>query len=221
MKEIFSRIRNFYINLQTDNYANYYKYYVSAAPSFLFIFANGSTDLKTYSDMKAKTSIIRGSFFVIATVILLTACKKKEDDTKDNLVGKWNSGTSTFNTKVGEKTLLQYFTDMGMTASDAQVYSGLITLSMQQAFAGSITFNSDNTYTSDLGGQADNGTWNVDGSGKQLTIDSATDNAITMDIVNLTSNELKVHWADTESEDLNNDNVPESISIDANLTFTR
>lgn len=171
--------------------------------------------------MKTTTTFIRGSFFVFITALLLTSCKKEKDDIRDNLVGKWNSGTSTFKTKVGDKTLLQYFTDQGMTASDAQVYAGLINLSLQQAFAGSITFNSDNTYTANLGSQADSGIWSIDDSGKKLTIDSATDPAITMDIVSLSSNELKLHIADTASEDLNNDNVPENISVDAELTFTR
>lgn len=171
--------------------------------------------------MKTKTSIIRGSLFIIVTALFLSACEKDKDETRDDLVGKWNSGTSTFNTKVGDKTLLQYFTDLWMTASDAQVYAGLITLSLQQAFAGSITFNSDNTYTADLGGEADNGTWSINDDGNKLTIDSATDEAITMDIVNLSSNELKLHWTDTTAEDLNNDNVPENITVDADLNFTR
>lgn len=173
--------------------------------------------------MKAKMSIFRNTLFIVLTGILLISCEKDEDEGRENdLVGTWNSGASTFNTMVGDKTLSQYFIDdMGMTTTDAQLYSNLFTVTLQQSFTGTLTFNSNNTYTSNFGGQADSGTWSLSADGKELTIDSSTGDPMVLTIERLTANELKVHWTETESEDINDDTIPETIRIDMNMTFTK
>ena len=153
----------------------------------------------------------------------MISCEKDDDEDRENdLIGTWTSGTSTFNTMVGDKTLLQYLIDdMAMTPTDAQLYVSLYTVTLQQAFTGTFTLNSNNTYTANLGGQADSGTWSLNTAGNELTIDSSTDDPMVLTIERLTANELKVHWTETESEDLNDDTIPETIRVDVNLTFTK
>ena len=172
--------------------------------------------------MKDTTSIIRKVLLILVTGVILTSCEKDKDNPEANLTGTWATGTSTFAAKVGDKTITQYFTDvMGLTASDAQLYTNLFNLTMQQSFSGTITLKSDKTYTSNLGGQADSGTWSLSPDSKKLTIDSATDPPIILDVVKLTATELQVRWSESGSEDLNDDNVPEAITVDVDMTFTK
>jgi hypothetical protein len=110
---------------------------------------------------------------------------------------------------------------MAMTPTDAQLYVSLYTVTLQQAFTGTFTLNSNNTYSTNLGGQADSGTWSLNAAGNELTIDSSTEDPMVLTIERLTANELMVHWTETESEDINDDTIPETIRVDVNLTFTK
>ena len=173
--------------------------------------------------MKTNLTIVRNTVFIVLTGILMISCEKDDDEGRENdLIGTWTYGTSTFNTMVGDKALLQYLTDdMAMTPADAQLYASLFTFTLQQSYTGTLTFNSNNTYTANLGGQADSGTWSLSANGNELTIDSSTDDPMVLTIDRLTANELKVHWTETGSEDLNDDTIPETIRVDVNLTFTK
>jgi len=172
--------------------------------------------------MRERTTIFRSIFFILLTAgIVITSCKK-DSDPSDDLIGTWNSTSSSFDAMVGNKTLVQYFTeDMGLSAADAQLAVSLFNVTLQQNFTGTIKFNSDNTYTSTLGGQNETGTWSLSSDGDKLTIDPSTDDAIIFDVDTLTASQLQVHFSETGSDDLNGDNVPETISITANMTFSK
>jgi hypothetical protein len=172
-------------------------------------------------EMKGKFTILKGMLVVVLATTLFTSCEKDKKDPIDNLIGTWNAQTTQVEATVGGKTMNQYFTDQGYTSSDAQLLTTLFNTSIQQSFTGNITFNSDKTYTANLGGQADTGTWNISSDNKQITIDSNTDPAIVLNVDQLTSDILKVNWTETGQEDLNSDDVPESISVKVNMTFNK
>ncbi|HLP73517.1 MAG TPA: lipocalin family protein [Bacteroidales bacterium] len=171
--------------------------------------------------MKEKFLNIRSLFLVLVAGTMLTACQKDKDNTTNDLVGVWTAGTITADTQVGGKPLIQYFTDLGYSAADAQLYSNLFTTTIQQAFSGQITFKSDNTYTTNFGGQNDSGTWTLSPDGKQLTIDSSTDNPFVLNIESLTKNQLVVNWNETDNADINGDNTPENITVKLRMTLTK
>lgn len=172
--------------------------------------------------MKEKSTILRNIFFVLLSAgIVFTSCNK-DDENKNDLIGTWTFSTATFDAKVGNKPLNQYFIeDMGLSSSDAQLAVSLFNAQLQQNFSGTVVFRSDNTYTSTMGGQSETGTWTLSSGGNQLTLDPATGDATVLDVVTLTSDLLKVHFADTGNDDLNGDNVPETIAVDVNMTFTK
>lgn len=159
---------------------------------------------------------------VLLTGMAFASCNKDDKDPGSNLIGNWTTQTSTFNAKVGDRSLSQYFTEvMGLSASDAQLYTNLFNVTLQQNFTGTIQFKSDNTYTSTLGGKSDSGTWNISSDEKKLTIDPANDPPVIFDIVSLSSNQMQLHATDSGSDDLNGDGTPENISVDVDLTFTK
>lgn len=171
--------------------------------------------------MKEKALKIRNLFFVLIAGTIISSCQKDKDNATSDLIGTWTAGTTTVDTQVSGKPLNQYFTDLGYSANDALLYSNLFTTTVQQAFAGQITFKSDNTYTTNFGGKNDSGTWSLSADGKQLTIDSTTDNPFVLNIETLTKNQLVVNWSQTDNADINGDNTPENISVNLRMTLTK
>ncbi len=171
--------------------------------------------------MKTNFKFIRNFSLIILTGFVLAACSKK-NGTSNDLVGTWTAGTSTITAMVGNKTLTQYFTVvLGLSDSVAQAYTNLFNQTAQQSIAGSFQVKSDGTYTSTLGGTNDTGTWKLSSDGKTLTVDSSSELPITFNVVDLTSNKLHVTFSQTDSEDLNGDGIPETITINIDLTFTK
>jgi hypothetical protein len=171
--------------------------------------------------MKINSFQLRSFILVLITGLILVTCKKDDKET-NNLVGTWTTGTATYTATVGDKTLTQYYVDvMGMTPQEAALAVTLFSALLQQSLAGTITINANNTYTSTLGGVSESGTWSLSADGKKLTIDPSTDDPVTLDVTVLTSNQLTVGMLDYISEDLNGDEIPETITVNAVINFTR
>ena len=161
-------------------------------------------------------------FLVFIAGLAITSCKKDSSSTVTLAGGTWTAGTPTFTAMVGTKTLAQYYTDvMGLTAAQATQYSAIVNVALMQSFTGTIQFKSDGTYTANLGGKADSGTWSLSADGKKLTINSSSASPQTADVIELTSNKLTVAIIDTVSEDLNGDGTPETITVNVTIPFTR
>ncbi len=171
--------------------------------------------------MRTSMNIKIISVILIAGLAVIS-CKKDSNSKVTLEGGTWTAGTPTFTAMVGTKTLTQYFTDVvGLTADQALQYTAVANVVIMQSFTGTIQFKSDNTYTANLGGTADSGTWILSADGKKLTIDSSTADPMTADITELTSNKLTVSIITTESEDLNSDGTPETITVNVTIPFTR
>jgi hypothetical protein len=117
----------------------------------------------------------------IATLVVIS-CKKSTSKT-DNLIGTWTAGAPVMTAMVGTKTLTQYYTDvMGLTASQALIYTSAVNVVLLQSFTCTIQFKSDNSYTSTLGGVTETGTWSLSTDGKILTI---TPKTVPQEIINI------------------------------------
>jgi hypothetical protein len=171
--------------------------------------------------MKRTSINIRIICAVLIAGLAVTSCKKGSTSiTLDG--GTWTVGTPTFTAMVGTKTLTQYYTDvMGLSASQAAQNTAIINLALMQTFTGTILFKSDHTYTANLGGTPDSGTWSLSADGKKLTIDSNTGAPQTADVTVLTSSKLTIALTDITSEDLNGDGTLETITINVTIPFTR
>ena len=171
--------------------------------------------------MKAKKMIIRNFVFILLTGLILTACSK-DDSPSDNIVGTWTAGDATFTAMVGTKTLDQYFSEvMGLSATEAGIYTSLFTQGIKQAFTGTIQIKADGTYTASMGGGTDTGTWSLSSDGKKLTIDSSTELPATYDVVELTANLLHLNISESETDDLDGDGTPETITMSIDVSFTK
>ena len=171
--------------------------------------------------MKAKFLNLRNFIPVIITGLILSSCSK-DSTPADDLIGTWTIESATFTAMVGSKTLAQYLIDeLALTAAEAQQFTDLFNQQMQQSFTGTFQMKSDNTYSSTLGGSPDTGTWSLSPDNKKLTIDSSTDSPTILDVIELTSSTLHLRGTDSETEDLNDDSIPETITVTIDLTFTK
>ncbi len=161
-------------------------------------------------------------YVVFIAVLAVSSCKKDSSTTVTLEGGTWTAGTPTMTAMVGERTLTQYYTDVvGLTADQALQYTAIANIALMQTFSGTIQFKSDNTYTANLGGTPDSGTWSLSADGKKLTIDSSSDDPVTADITELSSNKLTVTLTEIINEDLNDDGTDENITVNVTIPFTR
>lgn len=160
---------------------------------------------------------------VLTTGLFLSSCSKKETFSSDNLIGNWVVGPSTFSAKVGDMTMTQYLTSvMHLSGTAEQTYIQGINQTMQQSFSGHIQLNQDNTFTANMGGIADSGTWSLSADNKKLTLDSGSYTGMrTFDILNLSSAKLQVQIIEAVTQDLNGDSIDETINIDCVLNLTK
>ena len=92
---------------------------------------------------------------------------------------------------------------------------------MKQSFTGTITIKSNGTYTATLGGDDDSGTWSLNSDKSELTIVSTVDGPMTFDVVQLTSSKLQIHATEITTEDLNGDEIPETMHVDVEINFSK
>ncbi|NLJ42487.1 MAG: hypothetical protein GX431_02435 [Bacteroidales bacterium] len=171
--------------------------------------------------MKKNLIGFTGIMLVLTAGLFFTSCSKDSDPAAD-LVGTWTFSNATFDAKIGTKTLIQYFMDeMGLTEAQAQQVMVLFNAQMQQAFTGTIEMKSDNTYTATIGGESDSGTWSLSSDNTKLTIDSDTEDPVVFDILELTSHKLVLKGTESVEEDLNDDTVPETITVTLEMTLTK
>ena len=169
-----------------------------------------------------RNALIRGAVLLVMIAGMTLASCKKSSTAQEDIVGTWTAGATSMNVMVGSETLTQYFTTvMGLTADQAALYVTTVEQALKQSFTGTIQIKSNNTYTSTLGGKTDTGTWSLNSDKSKLTIDSSTDDPVTVDVIQLTSSVLHLAMTENTSEDLNSDGTPETITVQADVTFNK
>jgi phage tail sheath protein FI len=173
--------------------------------------------------MKINFLQLRTIIPIIITGIILSSCSKDKTATPEaNLTGTWTSGSTTYTAMVGTRTLNQYFTEVvGLTADQAELLITTYSASIQQSFTGTIQLKSDKTYTSNIGGKTDAGTWSLSADAKKLTITSNTSGPEILDVLVLTASKLQLQLLEILNQDLNGDGVPESINVNLDVSFTK
>lgn len=185
--------------------------------------------------MKTKVLNLRIFFLVFLTVFILSSCKKDETargpvQPPDFMVGTWTTGTITLaSIEVGTKTLSEYFSDLWHQPigrnnyGTVQKWQHSIITSFTPSCTGTIQINSDNTYSSNLGGITDSGIWSLNKGGINLTLSSSTDGTIICDVILLDTPSPKFQFQvfKTIRMDLNNDSTPETIFGKADVIFKK
>lgn len=172
--------------------------------------------------MKKELTSLRGFVLVLMAGILLASCSKKESESADIIVGKWNFSNATFNARVGARSLMEYLTDeFEFTSSEAQQYIVVLNAMLQQSFTGTIELKSNSTYTSNFGGAPDTGTWSLSQSGDKLTVISDSEGPAIYDVLELNSNTLVLKITELADIDLDGDGDDETVTITVEMTLKK
>ncbi|MBN2666179.1 MAG: hypothetical protein JXR67_06690 [Bacteroidales bacterium] len=160
-----------------------------------------------------KMRFVKGIILVLFTGLVFASCSK-ESNPEEDILGTWTVENVDFEATIGTKSLLQYYMDeFSMTEPQAQAVMAAFDAALAQQFTGTIEIRADNTYTATMGDESDTGTWSLSSDYKKLTLDSDSDETIVLDIISLTSAKAVMGMAEEISEDLNDDDVPEDISV--------
>ncbi len=171
--------------------------------------------------MKMKMRFVKGIILALFTGLVFTSCSK-ESNPEEDILGIWAIGNVDFEATVGTKSLLQYYMDeFGMTEIQAQAVMAAFKAALTQQFTGTIEIKSDNTYSATMGEESDTGTWSLSSDYKKLTLDSDADETVVLDIISLTSSKAVMGLTQAISEDLNDDDVPEDISVTVELKLEK
>jgi Lipocalin-like domain len=171
--------------------------------------------------MKMRLFDFRTFIPVLIIGLVLSSCSK-DSTPEEDIVGTWTTESVSFTAKINGKDMTQFLIDdLGLTATEAQQYTALFSAALQQSFTGTMQIKSDNTYTSTLGGESDSGTWSLSSDGKELTIDSSTEEPTVLDVIELTSGKIHLQGTETQTEDLDDDGTAETIIATVDLIFTK
>jgi len=166
-----------------------------------------------------KMRFVKGIILVLFTGLVFTSCSK-DSNPEEDILGIWDVEGVDFDATIGTKSLLQYYMDeFSMTEPQAQVVMTAFGAALAQQFTGTIEIKADNTYTATMGDDSDTGTWSLSSDYKKLTLDSDADETIILDIISLTSSKAVMGISEEISEDLNDDDVPEDISVTVEMTL--
>jgi hypothetical protein len=166
-----------------------------------------------------KMRFVKGIILVLFTGLVFTSCSK-DSNPEEDILGIWEVEGVDFEATIGTKSLLQYYMDeFSMTEPQAQVVMAAFGAALAQQFTGTIEIKADNTYTATIGNDSDTGTWSLSSDYKKLTLDSDADETIVLDIISLTSSKAVMGISEEISEDLNDDDVPEDISVTVEMTL--
>lgn len=171
--------------------------------------------------MKMKITFLKGIILVLFTGLVFASCSK-ESNPEEDILGTWTVEGVDFEATVGTKSLLQYFMDeFSMTEPQAQVVMAAFGAALSQQFTGTIEIRADNTYSATMGDDSDTGTWSLSSDYKKLTLDSDSDETVVLDIISLTSAKAVMGLADEISADLNEDDLPEDVSVTIEMTLEK
>ncbi len=102
------------------------------------------------------------------SVIMFTGCGGDDDDdigSEDDLIGTWKSTGATIEFTIGDQDIVEWFAEqLGLSDAEAAQLADLFEEGFSEGFSGTITFNSDGTYSSNFEGDVETGDWTLSGS---------------------------------------------------------
>jgi len=161
------------------------------------------------------------------SLVFVTSCGDDDDDdvgSEDDLIGTWTVTGSEFEFTIDGEDLIEWLAEqLGLPASEAEGAAEQVEEELTEGggFSGSITFNSDGTFTSNFDGDSEGGNWTKNGSALTLTFDSPDEDPITLTIVSLNSSKLVLELSESGEEDIDGDGVDDELSIRVELTLDK
>ena len=163
--------------------------------------------------------------YLFAMALVFAACKDEESLTVEQaLVGTWTISQANIEMSVGALSLSDYLVnELDFTPAEASALVSSIETELLTELSGSITFNSDDTYTSNIGGNPDSGTWDYSAFYEVILLDPGTSDAFELSILSIAKSNLVINLLQLLKRDLDDDgSTPDtSILVTATIQLTK
>ena len=148
-------------------------------------------------------------FFLIPLIWLLGCGNDDEGPTVSEVITTQPWKVTNFNVQAST---------LGVQIPQATIEPFLDDILAQVPLNGTVTFNSDNTFTIDNQGAIISGTWSLSADESEITLVlTATSETFTFTIVEITANAFTLQFSITEDVDLQGNTVPVTLDIIAFL----
>jgi hypothetical protein len=132
---------------------------------------------------------------LVASVILVSSCEKKEEIIEADLIGTWDIGQASIDIKVGTLSFYDFLiSSLQFGQEAAQELIDQYTSEFIEVGGGTITFNEDYSYLLHQSELEESGTWNLEGDKLYLTITGETQDDDPLNVKSLNSSDALVAW---------------------------
>jgi len=155
---------------------------------------------------------------------MFVSCNNDDEEPSpaDLLVGKWTISSTTMDLAFDNKNLVQYLVDeLGLSQLEATAFNDMLEDALLEFFVGTIDFKQDHTYTINMGGETDSGTWSLSADGQTLTLDADTIDETEAMIISLNSSTLAIEMTQHAEEDLDEDGITEQLIMKISMTLNK
>ena len=164
-------------------------------------------------------------FGVLSVFISYTGCNNDEDEPEINpIIGTWTISDVNLVTEFGDMSVKEFLMEVGgLPEIDAMGYALLFESLLDATFNGTIEFKEDNTYESYIAGEKEEGTWHLNSTRDQLTLNSGTSDETIVSVLTLTKDTLKLSLNTSELANIDDESmIPDlDISIAVEMTLIK
>ena len=155
--------------------------------------------------------------FLVLMIFAFSSCSKDDEINADDIIGEWTISSSSMNMTIDGVDVIQFLkNEFELTQAEAEeMYNDYFFYEI----TGTCEFKNDGTYNSNIEGEIDNGTWEINGN--KLTMDKDDPDEMIMDINTLTSSKLVVTSTETDVQDIDQDDTDETMVSKMQITFTK
>lgn len=158
---------------------------------------------------------------VFMWVVTFQSCTKKSEAPADVIVGKWTISSATIDASINGKSLSEYYFDAGSSQADADQIAQTFLNTIHQSYSGTLEFFNNYSYTQNNNFSTHNGTWTLSPNGQKLILDEGTSSESFFDVVVLDHHDFHITSSKTISQDLDQNNIPETIILNIDLKLSK
>ncbi len=161
---------------------------------------------------------------VLSVLISYSGCNNDEEPEIDPIIGAWTISDVNLVTEFGDMSVKEFLMEVGgLSEIDATGYAILFESLLDATFNGTIEFKADNTYESYIAGEKEEGTWRLNASRDELTLNAGTPDESVVSVVILTEDTLKLSLNTSELANVDDESlIPDlDVSIAVEMTLTK
>jgi hypothetical protein len=158
---------------------------------------------------------------LVASVLLVSSCEKKEEIFEADLIGTWDIGQASVDIKVGPISLFDFLiSTLQFGQEAAQELVDQYTSEYIEIGGGTITFNEDYSYMMLQYELEESGTWELEEDILYMTITGETQDDNPLNVESLNSSAALVAWEEEQEISLGEDmnDFTATIIIELNLS---